>query len=203
MAAQGRCPSTPVDLADLLQHLLSDSEPDIRETAGATLGAIPGGRDARGAGPGDAARRPRLGARPSARSRSCARPCCRTPPPPTRRSRRLAGEPARRRWPSSSSSTRCACCAARRCSWRSRATRPHNDQRRRLRELRETFQIGEKPASAARAGPASRPAAAAGARRRGPGPSREMTEEEAVRYLGDEERRRRGQGERRAADLQA
>lgn len=41
MAAQGLLPLNPVDFTELLQHLLSDSDAAIRETAGATLGAIP------------------------------------------------------------------------------------------------------------------------------------------------------------------
>jgi hypothetical protein len=41
MAAQGLLPLNPVDFTELLQHLLSDSDAGIRETAGATLGAIP------------------------------------------------------------------------------------------------------------------------------------------------------------------
>ena len=41
MAAQGLLPLNPVDFTELLHHLLSDSDPGIRETAGATLGAIP------------------------------------------------------------------------------------------------------------------------------------------------------------------
>lgn len=41
MAAQGLLPLNPVDFTELLQHLLSDSDPAVRETAGATLGAIP------------------------------------------------------------------------------------------------------------------------------------------------------------------
>ena len=41
MAAQGLLPLNPVDFTELLHHLLSDSDAAIRETAGATLGAIP------------------------------------------------------------------------------------------------------------------------------------------------------------------
>jgi hypothetical protein len=41
MAAQGLLPLNPVDFTELLHHLLSDSDEAIRETAGATLGAIP------------------------------------------------------------------------------------------------------------------------------------------------------------------
>ena len=43
MAAQGLLPLKPVDFTELLHHLLSDSDATIRETAGATLGAIPEG----------------------------------------------------------------------------------------------------------------------------------------------------------------
>jgi hypothetical protein len=43
MAAQGLLPLNPVDLVELLHHLLADSDPSIRETAGATLGGIPEG----------------------------------------------------------------------------------------------------------------------------------------------------------------
>jgi hypothetical protein len=41
MAAQGLLPLNPVDVTELLHHLLSDSDSAIRETAGTTLGAIP------------------------------------------------------------------------------------------------------------------------------------------------------------------
>ena len=41
MAAQGLLPLNPVDFTDLLQHLLSDTDETIRSTAGTTLGAIP------------------------------------------------------------------------------------------------------------------------------------------------------------------
>jgi hypothetical protein len=41
MAAQGLLPLNPVDFTELLHHLLSDSDAAIRETAGGTLGAIP------------------------------------------------------------------------------------------------------------------------------------------------------------------
>jgi hypothetical protein len=41
MAAQGLLPLNPVDFTDLLQLLLSDSDEQIRDTAGATLAAIP------------------------------------------------------------------------------------------------------------------------------------------------------------------
>ena len=41
MAAQGLLPLNPVDFTELLQHLLSDSDEAIRDTAGSTLGAIP------------------------------------------------------------------------------------------------------------------------------------------------------------------
>jgi hypothetical protein len=41
MAAQGLLPLKPVDFTELLHHLLADSDETIRETAGATLGAIP------------------------------------------------------------------------------------------------------------------------------------------------------------------
>jgi hypothetical protein len=41
MAAQGLLPLNPVDVTELLHHLLSDSDAIIRETAAATLGAIP------------------------------------------------------------------------------------------------------------------------------------------------------------------
>jgi hypothetical protein len=40
MAAQGLLPLNPVDFTDLLQHLLSDGDETIRQTAGATLGGI-------------------------------------------------------------------------------------------------------------------------------------------------------------------
>jgi hypothetical protein len=43
MAAQGLLPLNPVDFTELLHHLLSDSDAAIRETAGTTLGAIPEG----------------------------------------------------------------------------------------------------------------------------------------------------------------
>lgn len=43
MAAQGLLPLKPVDFTELLHHLLSDSDASIRETAGATLGGIPEG----------------------------------------------------------------------------------------------------------------------------------------------------------------
>ena len=43
MAAQGLLPLNPVDFTELLHHLLSDSDSAIRETAGTTLGAIPEG----------------------------------------------------------------------------------------------------------------------------------------------------------------
>jgi hypothetical protein len=43
MAAQGLLPLNPVDVTELLHHLLSDSDAAIRDTAGATLGAIPAG----------------------------------------------------------------------------------------------------------------------------------------------------------------
>jgi hypothetical protein len=41
MAAQGLLPLKPVDFTELLHHLLADSDATIRETAGATLAAIP------------------------------------------------------------------------------------------------------------------------------------------------------------------
>jgi hypothetical protein len=41
MAAQGLLPLNPVDFTELLHHLLSDSDESIRDTAGTTLGAIP------------------------------------------------------------------------------------------------------------------------------------------------------------------
>jgi len=41
MAAQGLLPLNPVDFTELLHHLLSDSDASIRDTAGTTLGAIP------------------------------------------------------------------------------------------------------------------------------------------------------------------
>jgi hypothetical protein len=41
MAAQGLLPLNPVDFTDLLEHLLSDSDETIRQTAGKTLGEIP------------------------------------------------------------------------------------------------------------------------------------------------------------------
>jgi hypothetical protein len=41
MAAQGLLPLKPVDFTELLHHLLADADETIRETAGATLGAIP------------------------------------------------------------------------------------------------------------------------------------------------------------------
>jgi hypothetical protein len=41
MAAQGALPLKPGDLVELLHHLLGDVEPTIRETAGATLVAYP------------------------------------------------------------------------------------------------------------------------------------------------------------------
>ena len=43
MAAQGLLPLNPVDFTELLHHLLADSDASIRETAGATLGGIPEG----------------------------------------------------------------------------------------------------------------------------------------------------------------
>jgi len=43
MAAQGLLPLNPADVTELLHHLLSDADAAIRETAGATLGAIPEG----------------------------------------------------------------------------------------------------------------------------------------------------------------
>ena len=43
MAAQGLLPLNPVDVTELLHHLLSDSDASIRETAGTTLGGIPEG----------------------------------------------------------------------------------------------------------------------------------------------------------------
>jgi hypothetical protein len=42
MAAQGALPLKPVDLMELLHHLLSDREEQVRTTATATLGAMPG-----------------------------------------------------------------------------------------------------------------------------------------------------------------
>jgi hypothetical protein len=41
MAAQGALPLTPADLADLLHHLLGDSEAEIAQSASATLMAMP------------------------------------------------------------------------------------------------------------------------------------------------------------------
>jgi len=41
MAAQGALPLKPADLADLLQHLLGDADEAVREAASATLGGIP------------------------------------------------------------------------------------------------------------------------------------------------------------------
>jgi hypothetical protein len=43
MAAQGLLPLNPVDFTELLHHLLSDGDAAIRETAGATLGGLPEG----------------------------------------------------------------------------------------------------------------------------------------------------------------
>ena len=43
MAAQGLLPLNPVDFTELLHHLLSDSDASIRDTAGATLGGLPEG----------------------------------------------------------------------------------------------------------------------------------------------------------------
>ena len=43
MAAQGLLPLNPVDFTELLHHLLADGDAAIRETAGATLGGIPEG----------------------------------------------------------------------------------------------------------------------------------------------------------------
>ena len=96
-----------------------------------------------------------------------------------------------RSWPSSWSSTRRASCAAPRLL-EALETNPslNNDQQRRLRELRETFRIGEQPS---RRGPAAPAAAAAPAAESPPEPESvedaPLTEDEAlVRYLSDEER---------------
>ena len=123
MAAQGALPLKPGDLIDLLYHLLSDPEEEVRAAAGDL---------ARGASPTPTCSpSSRTATRPDpsspggsciARTRTSARPRSRTRPRPTRPSRAWPAA-CPKRWPSWWSSTRCACCGAPRSWSRWRATR--------------------------------------------------------------------------------
>ena len=192
MAAQGALPLKPADLRRAAA--LPARGTPTRDVASDTREGH-AGRDARAdellpilQGPGDAARRAGLGGREPHRAelREAALQNLSTPDEAIEAAGRRR---CPRSWPSWSSSTRSACCAAPRCWRRSRANPDlNNDQKRRLRELRETLPH-RRGAGAAPPPPPPPPAAEPRrprrrTRRRWSRHRVRLTEEEAVvRYL--------------------
>ena len=170
MAAQGLLPLKPEDLVEMWTDLVARRGRGGARGGRQSLSALPGRRAAADPEePRHAARRAGLGRHPprrarAARGRAAEHLAARRDDRGARRRR------CRRSSPSSWSSTRRASCAAPRCSWRSRRNAGlNNDQKRRLRELRETFQHrrggGRRPPPRARRRRPPR-------RRRRPSPSR-------------------------------
>ena len=189
MAAQGLLPLNPVDFTDLLHHLLSDKDDAIRETAGATLGALPEAemlallkdRDTpTGVLAWGLANRAETGLREAA---------LQNPSTPDEAIEAMAPElPENLAELVVINQVR----LLRRTSLLVALEGNPDlsaDQRRRLRELRESFHIGEKPVEAPPPPPPPEPAAPPEAEEEPPAEGEVLSEEEAmVRYLSAEER---------------
>jgi hypothetical protein len=189
MAAQGALPLGPADLADLLEFLLHDVDEEIRQGASASLLAIPAGE-----------------LRPLAKDRSSA-PGLLAWVLVSREERDLQEAVLQNpTLPDEAIEARAAALPEelaelvvinqvrllRRTTLLEALEQNQNlskDQRRRLRELRESFHIGEQPPTAAAPAPAPPPVAAPAAEPEPEAPPPATEAEAIAQYLGDDEQR--------------
>jgi hypothetical protein len=187
MAAQGALPLKPADLADLLELLLRDVDEEIAAQAGATLLAVPADQmlalaKDHSAGPGllgwILAQRPERELREAVLQN------------PTLPDEAIEGQAASLSEELAELVVINQVRLLRRTSLlEALEANPSlsNDQRRRLRELRESFHIGEQPAPAAsQPAPPAPPPEAAEPEEEPPPPASD--EEALARYLSEEER---------------